>query len=113
MIVRLAIIFALFVSFTSTSFAQSSKRPMRAAGRVEAVAQDSITILVGGDKMTLVVNDATKVTGRGLEAKAKTSNGKGLTDLIKPSDSVVVKYVDAEDGKLRATEIHVRLISKS
>ena len=113
MVVRVAIVFALLLAFTSAPFAQSSKKPMRAAGRVEAVAQDSITILVGGDKLTLVVDDATKVSGKGLDSKAKASTGKGLTDMIKSSDSVVVKYVDADGGKLRATEIIVRQITKS
>ena len=111
MVVRLAVVLALLVAFISTPFAQSSEKPMRAAGRVEAVAQDSLTIVVGGDKMTLTVDDATKVIGKGLDPKAKESSGKAALQLIKPSDSVVVKYLD-EGGKRRATEINVRLISK-
>jgi hypothetical protein len=116
MVVRFALTFVLFLAFTSTPFAQSSSKPLRAAGRVEAVTQDSVTILVGAEKMTLAVDNATKITGKGLDGNAKPSKGDGnasaITDLVKTSDSVVVKYVDAGGGKLRATEINVRLISK-
>lgn len=116
MTIRLAIGVALLFCFTSTAFAQPSMRSMAAAGRVEAVAQDSITILVGADKMTLVVDGATKVTGKGLGTKTRNMKAEGrsapITDLVKPSDLVVVKYVDAGEGRLRATEINVRLVKK-
>lgn len=110
--------FALAVVFclATTMVAQQSKKPMRAAGRVSAVTQDSITIEVAPDKMTLAVDSATKIVGKGLGTKTQTMKAKGLstaiTDLVKSSDIVVVTYVDAGEGKLRATEINVRLITK-
>jgi hypothetical protein len=55
--IRLAIGVVLFFCLVSTpSFAQPSKKVLPAAGRVEAVAQNSITILVGADEITLVVD---------------------------------------------------------
>lgn len=108
---------ALLLCLASTTVAQPSKKFMRAAGRVDAVTQDSIAILAGGkDKMTFVVDGVTKVIGRGLGTKTRTIKAEGrsatIPELVKPSDSVVVSYVDAGDGKLRATEINVRLIAK-
>ena len=114
--IRLAIALALLFCFVGTTVAQPSKKPMRAAGRVDTVTQDSITILAGGDKMMLGVDNATKVIGRGLGTKTRTMKAEGrsptITELIKPSDSVVVTYVDAGEGKVRATEINVRLTTK-
>lgn len=114
---HVAIGLTLFVCFATTMVAQPSKKSMRGAGRVEAVTQDSITIVTGGkDKMTMVVDGATKVIGRGLGTKTRTIKAEGrsatISELVKPSDSVVVTYVDAGEGKLRATEINVRLITK-
>lgn len=115
--VHVAIGLTLFVCFATTMVAQPSKKSMRAAGRVDAIAQDSITIVTGGrDKMTIVVDGATKVIGRGLGTKSRTIKADGrsttIAELVKPSDNVVVTYVDAGEGKLRATEINVRLIEK-
>ena len=108
---------ALLVCLATTLFAQPSKKTVRAAGRVDAVAADSITILLAGtEKMTLVVDSQTKVIGRGLGTKARAIKAEGrsstITDLVKASDSVVVTYVDDGGGKLRATEVNVRLVTK-
>lgn len=114
---HLAIALAMFVCFSGTTLAEQSKKSMRAAGRVDALAQESITIVTGGkDKMTFLVDGATKVIGRGLSTKTRAIKAEGrsttVPELVKASDSVVVTYVDAGDGKLRATEINVRLITK-
>lgn len=115
--IHLAIALALLFCVAGTSIAQSSKKPMWAAGRVDAVTQDSLTIVTGGkDKMTLVVDTSTKVIGRGLGTKTRAVKAEGrsttIADLVKPSDSVVVTYVDSGEGKLRATQVNVRLITK-
>lgn len=115
---HVAIAVTLLVCLASTVLAQTSKKSMRAAGRVDAVTQDSITILAGGDKMTLLVDNATKVVGERAEYEDTKHEGKAegrspaITELVKPSDSVVVTYVDGGEGKQRATEINVRLITK-
>ena len=104
----------LCLCLASTASGQASKKPLRAAGRVDAVTQDSITIVLPGDgKITLAVDKTTKLTGRGLNTKSNaTSSGSTSVDgLVKPSDSVVVTYSDT-GGKLHATEIHVRRITK-
>ena len=114
--IRVAFALAVVFCLATTMVAQQSKKPMRAAGPVSAVTQDSITIEVAPDRMTLAVDSATKIVGKGLGTKTQTMKAKGLstaiTDLVKSSDIVVVTYVDAGEGKLRATEINVRLITK-
>ena len=107
----------LFVCYATTMVAQPSKKSMRAAGHVDAVTQDSITIVTGGkDKMTLVVDNATKVIGRGLGTKSQTIKAEGrsatIAELVKPSDNVIVTYIEAGGGKLRATEVNVRQTTK-
>jgi hypothetical protein len=114
--IRVAFALAVVICLATTMVAQQSKKPMRAAGRVSAVTQDSITIQIAPDKMTVAVDSATKVVGKGLGTKSQTMKTKGaptaVTDLVKPSDHVIVTYVDAGEGKLRATEIHVRAVTK-
>jgi hypothetical protein len=103
---------ALCVCLASAVGGQAPKKPLRAAGRVDAVTQDSITVALPGDnKITLTVDKATKLTGRGLDTKSATSGSTGIDGLVKPSDSVVVTYSEA-GGKLHASEVHVRLITK-
>lgn len=112
MTIRLIASLTLCVCLASTALAQSSKKPLRAAGRIDAVSQGSITIVLPGDnKITLVVDNTTKLTGRGLGTRANmTAEGHpaSLEGLVKPSDSVVVTYSEPGGGKLHATEIHVR-----
>jgi hypothetical protein len=114
--IHLAFVPALLLSFASLTLAQSSTKPMRAAGRVDAVTQESLTIVAGSEKITVVVNGDTKLVGKGLGTKTKNMKGEGqgpvLSDLVKPADSVVVTYVDGGGGKLRATEVNVRAASK-
>jgi hypothetical protein len=113
---HLAVGLVFLFCFASVTSAQPSKKSLRAAGRVDAFTQDSITIIAGGDKMTLAVDSATKVIGKGLGTKTQKAKTEGrsptITDLVNPSDNVVATYVDAGGGKLRATEINVRLAAK-
>ena len=114
---RLAMSLIAFLCVASPVFAQASKKPQRAAGRVDGVTQESITIvLAGSEKMTLAVDRATQVVGKGLGTKTRAMKEEGrspaINDLVNPSDSVVVTYVDAGGGRLRATEVNVRQTAK-
>ena len=110
---RIIVTLAFCALIASTAGAQSAKKPLRAAGQVEAVSQESLTILLPGDtKITLVVDKDTKLSGRGLDGRTHgTQNPATIDSLVKKSDSVVVTYSDA-GGTLRATEVNVRLVVK-
>ena len=66
--------------------------------------------------MTLTVDRDTQVVGKGLGTKTRALKEEGrspaINDLVNPSDSVVVTYVDAGAGQLRATEVNVRQTAK-
>jgi hypothetical protein len=70
-------------------------------------------VLPGDQKITLAVDKTTKLTGRGIDAKsnAAASGSAGIDSLVQPSDSVVVTYSNS-GGRLQASEIHVRLVTK-
>jgi hypothetical protein len=111
--VRLALGVTLLLCCAATTFAQPSQKPMRAAGRVDTVTQESVTILLAGtDRLTVGVDATTKVIGKGLSTRARELKTAGrspsVLDLVKASDHVVVTYVDGGSGQLRAREIHVR-----
>lgn len=111
--IRRAIFFVvLSVCLIATAQAQSSGKPARAAGRVEAVSQDSLTVaLPGNTRLVMKVDGSTKLTGRGVEARggAGARNArKPVTDLVKTDDNVVVTYVGATESDRVATEINVR-----
>lgn len=107
----------LLLGCTTAAFAQSSQKPERAAGRVDAVTQESVTILLPGtDRLILGVDATTKVTGKGLGTRTRELKTAGrspsVVDLVKPSDHVVVTYVDGGSGQLRAQQINVRSAGK-
>lgn len=111
--IRRAIFFVvLSVCLIATAQAQSSGKPARAAGRVNAVSQDSLTVALPGDiKLVVKVDATTKLTGRGVEARGGAGSRearKPVTDLVKTDDNVVVTYVGATEAERVATEIHVR-----
>jgi len=114
---RIAISLFVLLCVASPVLAQASKKPQRAAGRVDGVTQQSITIvLAGSEKMTLAVDRETQVVGKGLGTKTRALKEEGkapaINDLVNPSDSVVVTYVDAGAGQLKATEVNVRQTAK-
>jgi hypothetical protein len=113
MSIRIIVALAFCALIASTADAQNTKKELRAAGQVETVSKESLTIVVAGDtKITLAVDKETKLSGPGLGEKTNGTQGSASLDtLVKPSASVVVTYSDV-DGKLRATEVHVRQVTK-
>ena len=114
---RLAMSLIVLLCMASPAFAQASKKPQRAAGRVDGVTQESITIvLAGSEKMTLAVDRDTQVVGKGLGTKTRAMKEDGkspaINDLVNASDSVVVTYVESGAGQRRATEVNVRQTAK-
>jgi hypothetical protein len=114
--IRFVLGLILVVVVSSSTFAQD-KKALRAAGLVEAVTQNTLTVtLPGAQKISVAVDDSTKVVGKGLGTKTRSMKADGkaaaIGDLVKAADTVVVTYVDEGGGKLRATEINVRQSAK-
>ena len=113
MSIRIVVTLAFCALIASTASAQNTKKELRAAGQVEAVSKESLTVVLPGDtKITLAVDKDTKLSGRGLEGRTNgTPSPASFDTLVKKSDSVVVTYSDA-GGTRRATEVNVRLVVK-
>jgi hypothetical protein len=114
--IRFVLGLILVLSISSSTFAQDRKA-LRAAGLVDTVAQNTLTVaLPGAQKISVAVDENTKVVGKGLGTKTRNMKDDGkapaIADLVKASDNVVVTYVDEGGGKLRATEINVRQSAK-
>lgn len=81
-----------------------------ATGRVTAVTAESVTIQTSKEALTLAVDSATKVIGKGvgtITAQLKAQSRPAVvTDLVHQYDSVRVKYTTADRGP-RATEIRI------
>lgn len=107
-----AVILLVFCS-AHALIAQPTSKTIRATGRVVSVSADSITLRPGAQTLTLRVDSATRVTGKGVGTKIrsmKTDNkAPQVSDLVGPNDSVVVEYRDSGSGALLATRIDVRV----
>ncbi len=111
--VRLSLALSLFISFGTVTFAQESVKTLRSTGRVITVTQDSLTIQPGHTNLVFSVDSATKVVGKGVGTKVQELKREGraptIIDLVDQFDSVNVKYVDTGGGKLRATEVNIKV----
>lgn len=89
-----------------------------ATGRVTAVAADSIRIQTSTETLTLVVDSATRVIGKGVGTITWRLKAEGraavVADLVHQYDSVRVKYGASADKGPRAAEIRivVKAVSK-
>jgi hypothetical protein len=86
-----------------------------ASGRVTAVTASSLTIKSGSGEMTFVVDQKTRVVGRGAgtatrEARAAGS-GPAISDLVRVDDEVTVSYMTTGSTR-RAGEVRVRFQRK-
>ena len=115
---RLVIALALLVCVVAAAAAQEkpSAATQRVTARVVSVTADAITLHTATTtNLVLTFDTTTRVVGKGVGTKAKAVKGEGQTltvaDLVGQYDSVNVKYVD-EGGKLRATEIDIKVKAK-
>ena len=110
---RLSLALGVVICLAGVAFAQEPAKTLRSVGRVIAVTQDSLTIQPGNSNLVLSVDASTKVVGKGVGTKIQALKREGraptITDLVDKFDSVNVKYVDAGGGKLRATEVNIKV----
>ncbi|MEK7996790.1 MAG: hypothetical protein AAB403_23545 [Planctomycetota bacterium] len=110
---RLALAVGVLICLPNGLLAQESGKTMRSNGRVIAITQDSLTIQPGNTNLVFAVDGNTKVVGKGVGTKVQAIKKDGraptITDLVDKFDSVNVKYVDTGGGKLRATEVDIKV----
>jgi hypothetical protein len=101
----------LIAASVTTATAAEKAKTSTAQGTVTAAAGDSLTITKGSEPMTFVVDNTTKVTGKGLTTKSneKAAAGEKLTisDTLGKGDMVTVTYHEM-DGKMHATMVKIR-----
>lgn len=116
MIQRVILISIISIFVSAAAMAQPAKKLQRAAGQVDAVSKETVTLMLpGNNKIVVRVDKATKIVGRGLEGRTAAATADGLPaveQLVKPADAVVVTYSDV-DGEQLAKEIHVRIAAKT
>jgi hypothetical protein len=107
--VVLALLMAAIV--TASAAAQEKPKEKTVQGTVTAAAGDSLTIAKGSESMTFVVDNTTKVLGKGLTTKTNEKAATGekltLTDTVGKGDTVSVTYHEM-DGKMHAGTVRVR-----
>jgi hypothetical protein len=107
--VALALLMATAV--TTSAAAQEKAKEKTVQGTVTAAAGDSLTIAKGSESMTFVIDNTTKVVGKGLTTKTneKAAAGEKLTlsDTVGKGDTVSVTYHEM-DGKMHAGTVRVR-----
>jgi ABC-type Fe3+-hydroxamate transport system substrate-binding protein len=92
-------------------FAVAAETTKEAAGKVKAVAADSITIDHAGKDATFVVDKDTTVVASGASHKMDKLKADGkptvITEFVAVGKHVIVKYAE-KDGKQVAKEVHVK-----
>jgi hypothetical protein len=108
-IVRLAVAVLLVGTVGAGAGAQEAKTST-VQGKVTAVTGASLTIEHDADTMTFVIDNTTKVIGKGVgtkrEEKAKSKEKFTILDAVETDDRVTVKYHEM-DGKMHASEVRI------
>jgi hypothetical protein len=87
---------------------KAAGKSQTASGTVKSVSASSLTITAAGGKdMTFSIDAATKIVGKGLTTKSKTTGGKlPPSEAVSVNDQVTVSYQDMS-GSMHASEVHV------
>lgn len=108
---RTLITCAVSILLAAGAVTAQSPATQNAIGRVTTVAADSVTIQTSTDTLTLFVDSATKIIGKGVGTITGRLKAEGrsatVTDLVHRYDSVRVKYAASADRGPRATEIRI------
>jgi hypothetical protein len=108
---RVVLALLMATSVTTAAAAAEKGKTTTVQGTVTAAAGDSLTIAKGSESLTFVVDNATKVVGKGLTTKTneKAAAGEKLTlsDTVGKGDLVSVTYHEM-DGKMHAGTVRVR-----
>ncbi|HSF18178.1 MAG TPA: hypothetical protein VLK65_21770 [Vicinamibacteria bacterium] len=96
------------------SFAQQEEEEeiLEATGTVKSVAADKLTVTHEGKDMTFIVDNETTVIAKGASHKMREAEGAGksttITDFVMEKQTVAIKYIEDDAGKLMAREVRVR-----
>lgn len=95
------------VSSAGPGGAATSEPVQNAAGSVKSVTAQSLVLTSQGKDSTFVIDQATKVIGRGAGTAAGAAGGRlPMTDLVGAGDSVSISY-KAIGSAMHATEVRV------
>ena len=108
-IARVAVALLMAGAIGAAAGAQEAKTST-VQGKVTAVTGSSVTIQHDSDTMTFVVDNTTKVIGKGVgtkrEERAKAKEKFTILDAVETDDRVTVKYHEM-DGKMHASEVRI------
>ena len=100
----------LMVTMVATTAPAADAKAKTAQGKVTAASGDSLTIAKGSESMTFMVDNTTKVIGKGLTTKTNEKAAAGekmtLSDTVGNGDMVTVTYHEM-DGKMHASMVKV------
>jgi hypothetical protein len=108
---RVVLALLMAASVTIAAAAAEQGKPTTVQGTVTAVAGDSLTIAKGSESLTFVVDNTTKVLGKGLTTKTNEKAAVGekliLSDTVGKGDLISVTYHEM-DGKMHAGTVRIR-----
>jgi hypothetical protein len=108
-IVRLAVA-VLLVGTVGAALGAQEAKTSTVQGKVTAVTGSSLTIEHDSHTMTFMVDNTTKVIGKGVgtkrEAKAKAKEKFTILEAVETDDRVTVKYHEM-GGKMHASEVQI------
>jgi hypothetical protein len=95
------------VSTAGPAGGATSEPAQNAAGSVKSVTARSLVLTSQGKDSTFMIDQDTKVIGRGVGTAAGAAGGRlPITDLVGAGDSVSISY-KAMGGAMHATEVRV------